>query len=261
VPLLRAGFCSCAAANSFQPGERKKRLSIVVNDGLLFSPKKLLQLKNHLKLTCRPQNLKARQFGENMKDLSRSLLAVSALILGLTFVSFGQITKTAEAFPNVKIKNFGQMDTNYFRGGQPKEDQYQSLKDLGVTTVIDLRNDSEAYEKPAVEGLGMKYINIPMDDAEYPSDTTVATILKELNDPANGTMYVHCKGGKHRAGVAGAVYRFNKYQWNYDQTMNEMLAFNFDTSWGRKVMKTFVIDYAAKMKNANATAASSVSAN
>lgn len=197
-----------------------------------------------------------------MKANIRIFFLSALAALTLSVVSFGQISKTSEAFPNIKIKNFGQMDENYYRGGQPKEDQYQSLKDLGVKTIIDLRNDSESYEKPTVEGLGMKYINIPMDDAEYPSEATIATFLKEINDPANGVMYVHCKGGKHRAGVTGAVYRFNKYHWNYDQAMNEMERFNFDTSYGRKVMKTFVQDYAAKMTHTNTTAASSsVSAN
>lgn len=197
-----------------------------------------------------------------MKANIRIFFLSALAALTLSVVSFGQISKTSEAFPNIKIKNFGQMDENYYRGGQPKEDQYQSLKDLGVKTIIDLRNDSESYEKPTAEGLGMKYINIPMDDAEYPSEATIATFLKEINDPANGVMYVHCKGGKHRAGVTGAVYRFNKYHWNYDQAMNEMERFNFDTSYGRKVMKTFVQDYAAKMTHTNTTAASSsVSAN
>jgi hypothetical protein len=31
--------------------------------------------------------------------------------------------------------------------------------------------------------------------------------------------------------------------------MKEMENYNFDTSYGRDAMKTFVIDYAAKMKN------------
>ena len=75
------------------------------------------------------------------------------------------------------------------------------------------------------------------------------------NDPANWPVYVHCKGGKHRAGVTGAVYRFTKYGWDYDKVYAEMLKFNFDTSYGRKVMKTFVEDYAAKMKNTSSVAA------
>ena len=192
-----------------------------------------------------------------MKNLMRSTLVVASLLITLAGISNAQASKTSEAFPNVKIKNFGQMDENYFRGGQPKKDQYVQLKDLGITTIIDLRNDPEDYEKTTAESLGMKYINIPMDDAEYPSDATIDQFLKEINDPANGKMYVHCKGGKHRAGVTGAVYRMEKYGWDYDQAFAEMERFKFDTSWGRKVMKTFVQDYAKKMETekTNSTAA------
>ena len=195
-----------------------------------------------------------------MKSLFRSTLVFASLLLALAGVSNAQAAKTSEAFPNVSIKNFGQMDEHYFRGGQPKENEYSQLKNLGVTTIIDLRNDPEDYEKPTAESLGMKYINIPMDDAEYPSEATIARFLKEINDPANGTMYVHCKGGKHRAGVTAAVYRMTKYGWNYDQAFAEMEQYKFDTSWGRKVMKTFVQDYAAKMEKArSATTAAGVS--
>ena len=192
-----------------------------------------------------------------MKNLMRSTLVVASLLITLAGISNAQASKTSEAFPNVKIKNFGQMDENYFRGGQPKKDQYVQLKDLGITTIIDLRNDPEDYEKTTAESLGMKYINIPMDDAEYPSDATIDQFLKEINDPANGKMYVHCKGGKHRAGVTGAVYRMEKYGWDYDQAFAEMERFKFDTSWGRKVMKTFVQDYAKKIETekTNSTAA------
>lgn len=193
-----------------------------------------------------------------MKRFMKVTLLSASLLFVFAAISFGQreiISKTSEQFPNIKIKNFGQMDVNYFRGGQPKKGQYQSLKDLGVTTVIDLRNDPTSYEKAEVEALGMKYINLPMDDAEYPSDATIAEFLKQINDPANGVMYVHCKGGKHRAGVTGAVYRFNKYGWNYDQAFDEMERFKFNTSWGRKVMKTFVQDYAKSFEAEKATAA------
>lgn len=191
-----------------------------------------------------------------MRSITRHTLAYAFLLFAFASVAFSQmVSKTSGEFPNVKIKNFGQMDTNYYRGGQPKKDQYQSLKELGVTTIIDLRNDPESYEKPTAESLGMKYINIPMDDAEYPSAGTIATFLKVISDPANGTMFVHCKGGKHRAGVTGAVYRFNKYGWTYEQAFAEMEKFKFDTSWGRKVMKTFVQDYSKEFHTNNHSAA------
>ena len=195
---------------------------------------------------------------DTMKNILTSYTVALAIVVGLATVSVNAQTATSE-FGNIKIKNFGQMDTNYFRGGQPKQNEYKDLAAIGVNTIVDLRNDPTDYEKPTAESLGMKYINIPMDDAEYPSDATIARFLEVINDPANGKMFVHCKGGKHRAGVTGAVYRFTKYGWNYDQVYAEMLKFNFDTSWGRKVMKTFVEDYAAKMQN-NAAAASAKAA-
>ena len=184
-----------------------------------------------------------------MKNIFRFHVLILAIVTTLTAVS---AQTDATQFQNIKIKNFGQMDTNYFRGGQPKADQYDELVAIGINTIVDLRNDPEDYEKPTAESLGMKYINIPMDDAEYPSEASINRFLEVINDPANGKMFVHCKGGKHRAGVTGAVYRFTKYGWNYDQAYAEMLKFKFNTSWGRKVMKTFVQDYAAKMDNATA---------
>src|SRR5688500_5361350 len=177
-----------------------------------------------------------RNYYKLMKNFLRLYVVAFALIASITPSVDAQ--SAALQFPNIKIKNFGQMDTNYFRGGQPKEGDYKALAELGVNTVVDLRNDPTDYEKPTAEALGMKYINIPMDDAEYPSDATIARFLEVINDPANGKMFVHCKGGKHRAGVTGAVYRFTKDGWNYDQAYDEMLKLNIDTSSRRKVMKT-----------------------
>ena len=174
-----------------------------------------------------------------MTKLIRLSFAALAVVVGLSISSLYAQTSPS-AINGITVKNFGQMDEHYYRGGQPKENEYKSLKDLGINTIVDLRNDPEAYEKPSAEALGMKYINIPMDDAEYASAGTIATFLKVISDPANGTMFVHCKGGKHRAGVTGAVYRFNKYAWTYEQAFAEMEKFKFDTSWVLKVMKTFV---------------------
>ena len=186
--------------------------------------------------------------------IGSSAVALAFSIFALSVSSTSAQTSPAQ-FPNIKVKNFGQMDANYFRGGQPKKEDYKALADLGINTIVDLRNDPTDYEKPTAESVGIKYINIPMDDAEYPSDAAIAKFLSVINDPANGKMFVHCKGGKHRAGVTGAVYRFTKYGWDYERVFTEMENYNFDTSWGRKVMKTFVQDYAAKMKKDDTTAA------
>ena len=168
---------------------------------------------------------------------------VSALVavLALSVVSFAQSAQAS--FPNVKIKNFGQMDERFYRGAQPKKDDYASLAALGVKTVIDLRDDAKDYEKPAVEALGLRYVNIPMSDKHYPREEQIEAFLKLANDPQTGVFYVHCAGGRHRTGVVGAVYRFTKYRWNYEQVYKEMKDYDFYSRWGHGDMKKYVQDY------------------
>jgi protein tyrosine/serine phosphatase len=188
-----------------------------------------------------------------MKKFIRSYVSALVIVLTLSAISFAQ-TAPGKNFPNVKIKNFGQMDERFYRGAQPKESDYQSLKDLGITTVIDLRDDPTSYEKAAVEALGMKYVHIPMIAKKYPKPESVEAFLKIVNDPSTGAFYVHCAGGRHRTGVMGAVYRFTKYGWNFDQVYKEMKNYDFYTRFGHGDFKDFVVDYAEKMKNNQAAA-------
>ncbi|MGI8731934.1 MAG: fused DSP-PTPase phosphatase/NAD kinase-like protein [Pyrinomonadaceae bacterium] len=169
-----------------------------------------------------------------------SILTILALILTLSAVSRG---KDNEHFPTVKIKNFGQMTEQFYRGAQPKQGDYGSLAALGIRTVIDLQDDPKSYEKAAVEGAGMRYVNIPMDDKSYPKSEQIEAFLKLVDNPETGKFYVHCAGGRHRTGVMGAVYRFTHDHWNYDQVYAEMKQYDFYSRWGHGPMKQFVQDY------------------
>ncbi|HEY6803854.1 MAG TPA: tyrosine-protein phosphatase [Pyrinomonadaceae bacterium] len=186
------------------------------------------------------------------------LLALVVLLVGTTSAALAQTPDVK----NVKIKNFGQMDDRFFRGAQPKQEDYKQLAALGIHTIIDLTDDPKAYEKPDAEAAGMQYINIPMSDTKYPDSAKIERFLKLVDDPTTGKFYVHCAGGRHRTGVMGAVYRFNHYNWNYDQVYAEMKNYDFYTRWGHGEMKKFVEDYAVsfQQKNTAATAASQVTA-
>lgn len=178
----------------------------------------------------------------------RRVLGALLSIFAFSVMAAAQSAQTAD-FSNIKIKNFGQMDERFYRGAQPKKDDYQSLKALGINTVIDLQAEPKDYEKQMVESLGMHYVNIPMVDKAYPTEEAVASFLKLANDPNTGKFYVHCAGGRHRTGAMGAAYRFTKYHWNYDQVYAEMKKFDFYTSWGHGDFKTFVQDYWTKMQS------------
>ncbi|MEO6333383.1 MAG: hypothetical protein ABIO91_00225 [Pyrinomonadaceae bacterium] len=190
-----------------------------------------------------------------IKNTLRPVLASLAVVLGFVSISSSQTVagnlqsvpgsaavqgKAKPDFSHVKIGNFGEMDERFFRGAQPLESDYQSLKDLGVRTIIDLRNDPVPYEKSAVEALGMKYVNIPMSGWKSPMQADVDTFLALVNNPETGKFFVHCKAGIHRTGVVGAAYRYTRYGWAYDQVYKEMKNYNYSDGLVHGKLGSFV---------------------
>ncbi len=102
----------------------------------------------------------------------------------------------------------------------------------------------------------MKYVNIPMIAKKYPTEEATRMFLKVANDPETGKFYLHCAGGRHRTGAMGAVYRYQFYDWNFDQVYAEMKKFDFYTSWGHGAFKDFVQDYYEKLQVAKASGGS-----
>jgi tyrosine-protein phosphatase SIW14 len=187
------------------------------------------------------------------RPLRQSLIALTA-VLSLAAVSLGQeVSSPTNPTIKINIKNFGQMDERFYRGGQPKEKDYKDLALIGIRTVIDLRDDPEEYEQPLVEQLGMRYINIPMIAKKYPTAEATELFLKTVSDPASGKVFVHCAGGRHRTGAMGAVYRYQFYNWNFEQVYKEMKQYDFYTSWGHGAFKDFVRDYYSQIQRSKPT--------
>ncbi|MBK9155373.1 MAG: tyrosine-protein phosphatase [Chloracidobacterium sp.] len=173
----------------------------------------------------------------------RKILTVFvALLVSATYVSAQAEPTSPKQFPGIDIENFGQMDTRFFRGSQPTQEDYRDLKEFGINTVIDLRKDSEEYSKPTVESLGMKYINIPMTGWTT-RDESVAEFMAAIEDPANGNVYVHCAAGKHRTGLVGAVYRLENYGWDYDTAFKEMKNYKYFSGLFHRKIKSYVKKY------------------
>ena len=193
-----------------------------------------------------------------MKSISKfspAVVALLALVFAVSPAALAQKKDSQSA--NIKIKNFGQMDERFFRGARPKPQDLHALAALGITTIIDLTDNSREYEQPAAEAAGLRYINIPMVDKSYPSMDQINEFMKVVNDPATGKFFVHCAGGRHRTGVVGAVYRFNVDKWNLDQVMDEMNHYDFGSGFGHGKQKDFVKKYWNQFQTQNVAAAES----
>jgi protein tyrosine/serine phosphatase len=149
------------------------------------------------------------------------------------------------AISNIRIKNFGCINEDFYRGAQPSEKDYASLASAGVKTVIDLQQEGEGREQEFVEGAGMKFFRIGLSDSSWPSPQKAAEFLKIVNEPANQPVFVHCHGGRHRAGIMTAIYRMTHDGWTADRAYSEMKQYGFESGFGHGSLKDYVYDFYA----------------
>jgi protein tyrosine/serine phosphatase len=176
-----------------------------------------------------------------------AFLFACALIFALSGASFASSDR-GKAFHSgasltVSVENFGKVTEVYYRGAQPEREEYEQLASLGVKTIIDLRHDPKSYAKSSATQAGLKYINFPMSDKQYPAADTATKFLALIKDAANLPVYVHCAGGRHRTGIMTAVFRMTEQGWDINRAYEEMKDYDFYTRWGHKPMKTFIFDF------------------
>jgi tyrosine-protein phosphatase SIW14 len=137
------------------------------------------------------------------------------LLLALTLPAF------AGSVPG--INNFYQVDQHVYRGAQPSDKGFQYLAQIGVKTVIDLREADErsSAEENVVTAAGMKYVNVPMTGLTPPTEAEISKILGLLEDGATGPVFVHCKRGADRTGAVIAAYRIDHDGWDNARALRE----------------------------------------
>jgi tyrosine-protein phosphatase SIW14 len=174
--------------------------------------------------------------------LRRAYMAVIVCLLALA--SLPVPARVADN-GDVSIKNFGRVNEHFYRGSQPKREEFAQLKKLGIKTIIDLRKDSVREESEWVKAQGMRYFNIPLKASTPATDEQTDYFLSLVNNPANWPVYIHCKGGRHRTGALIAVYRITGEGWTADQAWREMQEYDFDSGLfgGPMAQKKYVYSF------------------
>ena len=128
--------------------------------------------------------------------------------------------------PITGVENFATViDDELYRGGQPSYDGIQQLKERGVRTVIDLRDDRNPSERMWVEEAGMAYVNIG-SNASRVEPAKIERFLKEV-DEAQKPIFVHCFHGRDRTGLGVAVYRIVEEGWPREAALKELYAHGY----------------------------------
>lgn len=173
----------------------------------------------------------------------RSFAIATVLTFGLQLQAGAQSSVRIVTPEDIDIYNFAKVNDAYYRGGQPLGDDYAELAAIGVTTVINLTNtdDGRDEEKAMVEKYGMTYLNIPMTTRRPPTDDEIASFMAAVQ--ADGTVYVHCVGGRHRTGVMTAIYRMTNDGLTGEQAFKEMKQYKYGPDFLHPEFKKFVQKY------------------
>src|SRR5262245_47092121 len=182
---------------------------------------------------------KLRPVSSSVKNISstrtRALMIAFSLAIALCAVSSARSHERSEKSSSnsrssaveVNVENFGKVTEFFYRGAQPRGGEYNQLAAFGVKPIIDLRDDPKDYAKSLTEQAGMKYINFPLSDKDYPSPETPSKFLTLLSDKDSWPVYVHCAGGRHRTGAMTAVFRMTVQGWDINRAYAEMKDYDF----------------------------------
>jgi tyrosine-protein phosphatase SIW14 len=156
------------------------------------------------------------------------------------------------------IKNFDQVDTHVYRGGQPTTEGFQFLAGLGVKTVIDLREpgDRSQAEQRVVTNAGMTYINVPMSGLTPPTESEIGKILTLLEDTGSGPVFVHCLRGADRTGAVIAAYHIEHDKWDNRRALKDAKAHGM--SFFQLPRESFIADFQPRSPSNAAVAVTSV---
>ncbi len=133
------------------------------------------------------------------------------------------------------VTNFAKVTPFLWRGAQPVVDPgkkingFESLRNAGVRTIINLRHDHDDLRLANLEGLGLKYLWIPARQW-HPEIEDLVIVLKVVEDQKNWPVFVHCAEGQDRTGYAIATYRI-LHGMDAQRAIDEMFDFHYNPIW------------------------------
>src|SRR5215813_12008591 len=98
------------------------------------------------------------------------------------------------------IPNFGEVDSNVYRGGEPDEAGLTELKKSGIRKIICfLRDENKIAQESAVcTSLGLKFVSIPLDGLNVPTGNDIKSFLDSTKNASEEPVFIHCHRGSER---------------------------------------------------------------
>jgi protein tyrosine/serine phosphatase len=148
---------------------------------------------------------------------------IAILLLVLIALGWAVLAQSAHEVSNSQaIPRFDQVAESFYRGGQPSQQGYEHLKQLGVKTVINLREENQEAEE--VKSLGFQYVHIPLRAWERVPESKIQMFFQVMRDRNSYPVFVHCERGADRTGFMVGLYRIAFQDWSADRAYQEARA-------------------------------------
>lgn len=163
--------------------------------------------------------------------------------------SFDCVSFRAQA----SIYRFSQVDETLYRGGRPEPEQMAELKDVGISTIIDLSTERfrrEGYtEADAAAALGINHIKIPVVSGENPSEDDINKFFEIIQGvkEKQGKAYVHCLEGKDRTGLFVELYKIKYGLSDAEKSINTLIKNRYNFSENPLAI-SFIREFAQKVR-------------
>ena len=155
------------------------------------------------------------------------------------------------------IRDAGKVDDYLYRGAQPSESALTELKQMGITTILDLRGERQGLmetERRNAQAMGIEVINLPGSGWSPPTDEQLVQFFEVMQATPRRKVFLHCWLGGDRAGIFIATYRIAFYGWTPEQALEEMHEFHFHGFW-HPAMTKYVQEFPAHLASSPALAA------
>ncbi|MCZ7646536.1 MAG: tyrosine-protein phosphatase [Planctomycetota bacterium] len=131
----------------------------------------------------------------------------------------GRNPRWARPFEKPGVPNFHKVSDGLYRSAQPSAEGMRELKDLGVKTVVNLRQFHSDRDEIGETGLGYEHIYF---NPFHPEDKEIVRFLQIVSRPERAPVLVHCKHGADRTGTVCALYRVCVEGWSKEDAIEEL---------------------------------------
>src|SRR3972149_3207238 len=135
---------------------------------------------------------------------------------------------------------FSKVSGQVYRGGEPSENDLRLMSDVyDIKTIVSLDGNIGGNISSIVKKLGMEHIIIPIGGIwsvpliNYLKNNIVSILS------AKQPVYVHCRHGSDRTGMAVAIYRIQNDGWSAKDAINEAKKFGFGDKLNSNIEKLY----------------------